>query len=250
MAAFRFKAIDDAGKSHVGVMEAVSAAGARTVLRGRGLLPVELVASAAGDAPAKANAPATGRGVRVPLAALTLVTRQMATLLGSGLRIEEALTTIASGQSPKVAGVLLNVRAMVLEGRSFADALGSYPQAFTEFYRATIRAGEASGKLGQVMGHLASYVENRARNRQSVQLALLYPMLLAVVSLAIITLLMAYVVPDIVKVFRDRGADLPLLTRALIGGGARLWGLCRWRGHPGNFRLCPVAACKAEPPSV
>jgi general secretion pathway protein F len=221
MAAFRFKAIDDAGKSHVGVMEAPSAAGARTVLRGRGLLPVELVASA-GDAPA--NAPVTRRGLRVPLSALTLVTRQMATLLGSGLRIEEALTTIASGQPPKVAGVLLNVRATVLEGRSFADALGIYPAVFTAFYRATIRAGEASGKLGQVMGHLSSYVENRARNRQSVQLALLYPGLLAVVSLSIITLLMAYVVPDIVKVFRDRGADLPLLTRALIGVSALVRG--------------------------
>jgi general secretion pathway protein F len=220
MAAFRFRAIDAAGKSHVGVMEAVSAASARTALRGKGLLPVELVASA-GEAPA--GKPVT-RGVRVPLAALTLITRQMATLLGSGLRIEEALTTIASGQPAKVAGVLLNVRATVLEGRSFADALGSYPGVFTEFYRATVRAGEASGKLGQVMGHLASYVENRARNRQSVQLALLYPALLAVVSLSIITLLMAYVVPDIVKVFRDRGADLPLLTRVLIGISAMVRG--------------------------
>jgi general secretion pathway protein F len=223
MAAFRFKAIDEAGKSHVGVMEAASAAAARGALRGKGLLPVELVASAASAAPAKANAP-VARGVRIPLAALTLITRQMATLLGSGLRIEEALTTIASGQPAKAAGVLLNVRATVLEGQSFAAALGGYPQVFTEFYRATIRAGEASGKLGQVMGHLAVHVENRARNRQSVQLALLYPMLLAIVSLAIITLLMAYVVPDIVKVFRDRGADLPLLTRALMGVSAAVRG--------------------------
>jgi general secretion pathway protein F len=221
MAAFRFKAIDDTGKPHTGVMDATSAAVARGVLRGRGLLPVELVASAA-DAPA--NAPKARRGLRIPLSALTLITRQMATLLGSGLRIEEALTTIASGQPAKVAGVLLNVRATVLEGRSFADALGTSPQVFNDFYRATVRAGETSGKLGQVMGHLSAYIENRARNRQSVQLALLYPMLLGVVSLAIITLLMAYVVPDIVKVFRDRGADLPLLTRALIGVSAAVRG--------------------------
>jgi len=235
MAAFRYKAIDGAGKSHIGVMDAATAAAARSLLRGRGLLPVELVASA-GDVPA--NAPVARKGLRVPLSALTLITRQMATLLGSGLRIEEALTTIASGQPAKVAGVLLNVRATVLEGRSFADALGTYPQVFTDFYRATIRAGEASGKLGQVMGHLASHVENRARNRQSVQLALLYPALLAVVSLSIITLLMAYVVPDIVKVFRDRGADLPLLTRALIGVSAMV------RGY-GVYAVIAMVLCLA-----
>ena len=212
MGAWAFKAVDGMGKSQTGVMEAASAAAARQVLRAKGWLPVELTEQAA-------RAPAKGRKVpspRMALSALNLVTRQMATLLGSGLRIEEALTTIASGQPPRVAAILLNVRASVMEGRSFADALAGYPMAFSEYYRASVRAGEQAGKLDQVMAHLAAHVEHRSRNRQSVQLALLYPALLGVVSLAIITALMTYVVPDIVKVFRDRGADLPLLTRALI----------------------------------
>jgi general secretion pathway protein F len=222
MAAWQFKAVDAAGRAQAGVLEAPSAAAARQTLRGRGLLPVELMAQSAISETKLAKNTA-----RIPLSALTLVTRQMATLLGSGLRIEEALTTIASGQPPKVAGVLLTIRATVMEGRSFGDALATFPQVFSPFYQASVRAGEASGKLDQVMAHLSAHVESRARNRQTVQLALLYPALLGVVSLGIITLLMVYVVPDIVKVFRDRGADLPLLTRALIAisEGVRAYGL-------------------------
>jgi general secretion pathway protein F len=223
MPAYQFRAVDGAGKSHVGVMEAASAAAARQGLRAKGWLPVDVTERAAGMRAQgqKAASP------RLPLSALNLVTRQMATLLGSGLRIEEALTTIAGGQPPRVAAILLNVRGAVMEGRSFADALATYPQAFSEYYRASVRAGEQAGKLDQVMGHLAAHVEHRSRNRQSVQLALLYPALLGAVSLAIIMALMTYVVPDIVKVFRDRGADLPLLTRALIAisDGVRGYGI-------------------------
>jgi len=246
MAAYRFKAMNAAGQPQAGMIEAASPAAARQALRGRGLLPMEVVASAAPRAGVATPVP---RGARLPVAALTLVTRQMATLLASGLRIEEALSTIAEGQPAKIAGVLLTLRAAVLEGRSFADALTAFPQVFSEFYRASVRAGEQAGKLDQVMAHLAGFVENRARNRQTVQLALLYPALLAVVSLSIILLLMAFVVPDIVRVFQSRGADLPFLTRALIavsefvrGSGAvvglalvlGLLGLSRWLVVPRN----------------
>lgn len=222
MAAYRFKAMDAVGKPESGMIEAATPAAARQMLRRRGLLPLDIQASAAPKFPAariaaqSANVAAAKTGARMPLATLTLVTRQMATLIGSGLRIEDALSTIAQGQPPKVAGVLLTLRASVLEGRSFADALTAYPQMFSQFYQATVKAGEQAGRLDQVMTHLAAFVESRARNRQTVQLALLYPALLAVVSLSIITLLMAFVVPDIVRVFSTRGADLPFLTRALI----------------------------------
>jgi general secretion pathway protein F len=233
MAAFRFKALDDAGKPQNGMLEAMSLAAARQQLRARNLLPLEVVASAksASTKPDRSKSARDGTqpqaaqsGPRMPLASLTLFTRQMATLLGSGLRIEDALSTIAQGMNPKVAGTLLNVRASVLEGRSFGDALASFPLIFSDFYRASVRAGEQAGKLDQVMTHLAGFVENRARNRQTVQLALLYPALLAVVSLSIITLLMAFVVPDIVRVFTSRGTDLPFLTRALIAVSALVRG--------------------------
>lgn len=221
MAAFRYKAVDPSGKTHVGMVEANSAVAARQLLRSRKLLPVDVTASAE---PAKqstkphqkvAKSPSK-RAQRVPSAVLTLVTRQMSTLLGSGLRVEDALLTIAEGQPPKIAGILLTVRAAVLEGKNLSDALVLYPHVFSDFYCASVRAGEKSGQLTQVMTYLADFVENRAQNRQTVQLALLYPALLAVVSLLIITLLMTFVVPDIVRVFTSRGTDLPILTRGLI----------------------------------
>lgn len=217
MGAYQFKAIDGTGKAHSGMVEAASAPAARQSLRAKGLTPIKLVACTPPTATGSAVRARTPRSPGLSAAALTLVTRQMATLLGSGLRIEDALATISSGQPSKVAAILLSVRATVLEGRSLSVAMASYPRAFSEYYRASVQAGEQSGKLAGVMAHLASHVEHRSRNRQSVQLALLYPLLLGFVSLAIIIMLMTFVVPDIVKVFRDRGADLPLLTRALIG---------------------------------
>lgn len=118
----------------------------------------------------------------------------------------------------------MTVRAAVPEGCTFGAALAAYPQVFSDFCRASVRAGGAPGKLDQLMAHLANFVENRARNRQAVQLALLFPAPLAVVSLSIITLLMPFVVPDIVRVFTSRGADLPFVTRALIAVSAPVRG--------------------------
>jgi general secretion pathway protein F len=145
--------------------------------------------------------------------------------------------------------LLLEVRGSILDGRSFATALAAHPKAFPEYYRASVAAGEASGKLPDVLNHLAEFVENRQANSQKLQLALLYPGLLALVSLGMITLLLVYVVPDIVKVFVSRGADLPFLTRALIATSAFLqgyglylllgiavaiFGFLRWKRVPAN----------------
>ena len=137
------------------------------------------------------------------------------------------------------------------KARRFAIALERHPQVFPQFYRASIAAGEQSGKLSEVLAHLTEFVAARERAGRKIQLALLYPALLAGVSLMMITLLLVYVVPDIVKVFVSRGAALPLLTRALIGlsGFVQAWGLyvvaalalaavawARWVADPANAR--------------
>ena len=233
MAAFLFRAVDATGRKHAGVIEAGNAAGARATLRDRQLLPISVEATT--TRPARAMPTPTGAAIRATDAEparsfsltkrrasmsgkdLTLVTRQLSTLISSDVRIEEAIRTVAEQhRSAGIASILLNVRAGILDGRSFAQALGDYPDIFTEFYRATIAAGEQSGKLGSVLLHLSDFVENRQKNRQTIQLALLYPGLLATVSLAIIVLLLTYVVPDITRVFIARGAELPFLTRMMI----------------------------------
>lgn len=226
MPAFAYEALNPAGKTTKGIIEAASAAAARGTLRKRNLSPLSVE-------PTKAK---KGTGTKTPLfrkpkvsrRALTLLTRQLATLVGSGIGVEQALKTVADQNSkPAVTSVLLNLRASVLDGRSFAQALGDYPGTFGDYYRASVAAGEASGQLGQVMEHLSGFVETRAKNRQTVQLALLYPTILAVVSLAVIIALLTFVVPDIVRVFTSCGAELPLLTRSLIAVSdfINTWGL-------------------------
>ncbi len=216
MAAFAYSAVDASGRTTKGILEAASPAAARQALRGRALMPVSVEPTARTGA----GQGSLGRGRPGALSArpLSLVTRQLATLIGAGIRVEDALRTVADqGGSVRVTSLLLNLRASVLDGRSFGQALGDYPQTFGDFYRASVAAGENAGQLGQVMEHLAAFVETRAKNRQTVQLALLYPAILAVVSLAVIVALLTFVVPDIVGVFTARGAALPFLTRALIG---------------------------------
>ncbi|GAD55722.1 type II secretion system F family protein [Limimaricola cinnabarinus] len=226
MAAFAYRAVDAKGRSAKGIVEASSSAAARQALRAQKLLPVSVEPTAARRAPG-AGAARQGRG-GIGLRTLTLVTRQLATLIGSGIRVEDALRTVAAqAGSTRASSLLLNLRAAVLDGRSFAAALGDYPQVFGDFYRASVAAGESSGQLGHVMEHLSGFVETRAKNRQTVQLALLYPAILALVSLAVIVALLTFVVPDIVRVFTSRGAELPLLTRTLIGLSDLIndWGL-------------------------
>jgi general secretion pathway protein F len=218
--AFNFRAVDPAGKPQRGVVEAANAPGARKALRDRNLIPVSVHLSSEKDQGAGRSEFDLARlfGPRVGARALAAMTRQLSTMIGSGIRIEEALRILAAQNAKRPEGpVLVNVRGAIMEGRSFAAALGEHPRVFPAFYRASVAAGEQSGRLDDVLAHLTDFVERRERSRRKVQLALIYPALLAVVSLLIIGLMLTYVVPDITKVFVSRGAELPLLTRGLIG---------------------------------
>jgi len=218
--AFNFRAVDPAGKPQRGVVEAANAPGARKALRDRNLIPVSVHLSSEKDHGAGRGEVDLTRlfGPRIGARALAAMTRQLSTMIGSGIRIEEALRILAAQNAKRPEGpVLVNVRGAIMEGRSFAAALGEHPSVFPDFYRASVAAGEQSGRLDDVLAHLTDFVERRERSRRKVQLALIYPALLAVVSMLIIGLMLTYVVPDITKVFVSRGAELPLLTRGLIG---------------------------------
>ena len=197
------------------------------MLREQALLPLSVEPAAEKGASFGAiQLPRFKRGVSARQ--LATLTRQIATLVGSEIPVEEALRLVAQQSEVRaVSSLLLDVRGSILDGRSFAASLANHPKAFPEFYRASVAAGESSGRLSHVLNHLAHFVETRHANAQKLQLALLYPALLATVSIGIMVLLMIYVVPDIVRVFVSRGADLPFLTRALIALSAFLqsWGL-------------------------
>jgi general secretion pathway protein F len=128
-----------------------------------------------------------------------------------------------------------------------ADGLRDFPQAFPEIYRATVSAGEQSGKLDSVLERLSDYTESRQVMGQQVSNALVYPIALMVLSFAIVSFLLAYVVPQVVAVFESGHQELPIATRLLIGMSdlvrhywfyaliviaAATWGFLRWLKAP------------------
>ncbi|WP_160153709.1 type II secretion system inner membrane protein GspF [Microbulbifer sp. ALW1] len=215
MGAFEYTALNSGGRKNRGTLEADSAKAARQQLRAKGLIPLEVSAAvetaAAGGPSLLSGSP--GLGIK-PLA---LLTRQIATLLRAGIPLEETLSAIANqSRNQKVRRIVLAVRAKVLEGHSFAQALGSFPRAFPKLYRATVEAGEHSGHLDEVLERLGDYTESQQQFRQKVQLALIYPLVLVVICVLVVTGLMVYVVPDVIEVFTGTGQQLPLATRILV----------------------------------
>lgn len=217
MAAYEYLAMNQAGSKSQGVLEADSVRQARQMLRDRKLIPLQ-VKRAQGN-----SGQGTGKSSaqRLNSTELALLTRQLATLVQAALPLEDVLAAVAAqSEKRRVQSIVLSVRARVQQGFSLAAALAEYPRAFPKLYQATVAAGEKSGHLDQVLMQLADYTESRQAASQQIQLALLYPGILLVASLTIVSFLLGYVVPDIVKVFVDSGHQLPLLTRALIQASA------------------------------
>jgi general secretion pathway protein F len=212
MEAFHYQALDAAGRTVSGVVQADTARQARMQMRAQGLLP-----SMIGKVQARERArQAWARGISA--AELSLVTRQMATLLDSGLTMEQALNAlIEEAATPIAREVLTGVKTEVTAGLSLAGALGAYEKSFPDFYRALVHGGEESGALPTVLQHLADYLDARQALKQKTGLALLYPILVTLVAITIVTGLLVYVVPQVVQVFQQSRQALPLLTRALIG---------------------------------
>ena len=212
MPGFRYKAVDASGRETRGVMEVDSSRQARAQLRLQGLFPVEVtLLEAANDGGVQQ------RNLKVSSADLTNVTRQLATLLSAGLTVEGTLTALieqADGQQEKQ--ILAGLRGDVLAGKSLAAAMGRYPRVFSELYRTLVNAGEASGKLADVLLKLADYVEEQQALKQKLLLALIYPAIVLTVSLIVVTALLTYVVPQVVGVFQNTSQTLPLLTRMLL----------------------------------
>ncbi|WP_079432921.1 type II secretion system inner membrane protein GspF [Zoogloea sp. LCSB751] len=221
MTAFRYRALDAAGKESAGVLEADTGKAARGLLRERGLFPLEVASVAQGSGGAKVARR------KLKDADLTLLTRQWATLLASGLTVEQALAAlIEQAETEATRQLLAGVRSEILSGYSLRAALDRYPQAFSTLYRASVAAGEKSGELAKVMTELADYLDRSNALRTKTLQALLYPAIVASVALMVIIGLMTYVVPQVVSVFQQSKQALPLLTRSLIVVSAvlREWG--------------------------
>lgn len=225
MGAFEYTAVDPAGKEHRGILEGDTARQVRQLLRDRQLLPLAVSPVAEKEA-SRQRSFSFRRSMSA--ADLALVTRQLATLLHSSMPLEESLAAVAAQtESNRVKTILLGVRAKVMEGHTLADGLADFPAAFPEIYRATVAAGEQSGHLDAVLERLSEYTESRQALRQNIQRAMVYPIVLTIFSLLIVSGMLIYVVPRVVGVFTNSGRELPMLTVLLIAFSdfLREWGI-------------------------
>lgn len=216
MAAFEYKALNARGKAQKGVIEGDNARQVRARLKEQGLVPVDVIeARQKASKQQAANTLQFKRGISTP--DLALITRQLSTLVQSGMPLEECLKAVSEqSEKPRIRTMLAAVRSKVVEGHTLADGLADYPHIFDELFRAMVAAGEKSGHLDSVLERLADYAENRQKMRNKLQQALIYPIVLVVFSIAIVTFLLASVVPKIVGQFVQMGQELPFSTRVLI----------------------------------
>jgi general secretion pathway protein F len=213
MPAFDYVAVDGAGRTVAGAVEAADETAARGQLGRRRLAPLQVTPA---RMTARADRPKAKAGKLTPKA-LALTTRQLATLV-SVSPIEEALRTLAlQADRPVVRRVLEGVHSGVLEGRPLADAMGQQGRAFPPLYRAMVSAGERSGTLQPILERLADDMERDQQVRGKVVTAMVYPAVLAVVALGVVAALMVFVVPKVVDQFDSMNQTLPLLTRMVIG---------------------------------
>ena len=211
MPAFRFEAVNQAGKTQKGVLEADSARGARGQLRTQGLVP--LIVEVAGARSKGASSQRLATGKRLSQREQAILTRQLASLLIAGLPLDETLSVL-SDQSEReyIRELMAAIRGEVVGGHSFANALSQHPRDFPEIYRALVAAGEHTGKLGIVLSRLADYIEQSNALKQKIVLAFTYPAVVTLIAFAIVTFLLSYVVPQVVSVFASTKQQLPFLT--------------------------------------
>ncbi len=226
MPVFEYSGLTEAGKNVRGLKDAESAKMLRALLRKDG---VYLTESRAAEAGSEATGATSGTGlsrevdlskifgVRISTQELAIATRQLATLIGAGIPLVESLTALVEQvEHRQLKRILGAVKQKVNEGGSLADALAEHPKAFSTLYINMIRAGESSGALDVVLTRLADFTESSAALRSKIIGALVYPAIMVLVGLCIVTILFAVVIPKVTKIFDDMNVTLPWTTRSLI----------------------------------
>ena len=233
MPAYEYEAADPKGTLARGVAEADNERHLRGLLKAQGLLvlstaPVSVESKAVGVRSGAFLTSLTQRSA-LSTAERTLLIRQLSSLLMAGLPQEQALSVLVSQTTHKAQqNLLAAVRSSIMGGASLSQALGEHPATFSADMVAMAAAGEQSGKLAAVLEYWADYMESRAALRQTVVASLAYPIIVAVVAVLMVLGLMTYVVPQIVGVFQNAKATLPLLTTVMMAISSFLRSYGQW----------------------
>lgn len=230
---FAYKGVTQAGRSTRGFVDAESARAARAKLKREGVFLTELSESAAPVAAPAAGVALPARGLnfsldrlrRISPLDLALATRQLATLVGAGVPLVQALSALTEQvENARLKGVIARVRDRVNEGSSLADAMAQ-AGPFSDLYVGMVRAGEAGGALEQVLERLADYLESQVRLRNKVTSILIYPAIMLCFAIVVVAVLVTVVLPQITELLASLDRPLPWFTQAIIVGShlARDW---------------------------
>ena len=226
MPAYSFEALDPQGQTRRGVLEAETARHARSQLRAQDWVPLKIDVQQASRS-----------GLQTVIweskvfsnDALAVWTRQLAGLVGAGLPLERALSTLAQeAETPRQRDLVTALREEVNAGAPFAKALAQHPREFSAIYLAVIAAGEQSGHLDQVLENLAEDLQTQQTLRNKLLAATLYPAIVSMVALLIVFFLLTYVVPQVAQVFNSNQQALPWLTTFMLGLSALVQALWLW----------------------
>ncbi|MDT7526168.1 type II secretion system inner membrane protein GspF [Pseudidiomarina sp. GXY010] len=239
MAAYAFQALNASGRKTKGVIEADTERQVRSQLREQGLIPVSVELAEQGRSRSRGETVSPSSGARsaagsragsassslltrlqtrgVSAGDLALITRQLATLVGAALPIEQALFAVSEQtDKARLQKLLMAVRSKVVEGYSLAEAMAEYPHVFDKLFTSMVAAGERSGHLDEVLNRLADYTEQRNRLKGQLVQALVYPAIMTLVAIGVVIFLLVSVVPQIVEQFSDLDQALPATTRFLL----------------------------------
>src|SRR3989338_3433340 len=216
MPVFEYKGVDSKGKSVKGKMDGDNPKIARAKLRKQGIFPTELI-----EKQTKESSGSVTSGFkffkRVKITDVAIMTRQMATLVKANIPIVEALNAIADQvENERLKLIMTDIKEQVNEGSSLAQALGKYPEVFSNIYINMVKAGETAGTLDTVLLRLAEFTESSVKLKNKIVGSMTYPLVMVVVGVVIITGLFVFVIPKITQIFADMERSLPLLTVIVI----------------------------------
>lgn len=217
MAKFSYEAKSSNGQETRGEIEARNEAEARIRLRAQRLMPTRISPVAAGGAVGAGGVkkPASGGGVKPK--DLQIFTRQLSTLLSSGVPIMQAMDTLAQGsRSRGLNFALMAIVADISRGRRLGDSLAEHPRVFDRFYVNMVRAGEESGNLDQILIRLSEYIEKSVKIKGKIKGAMVYPLVILTVALGVVVMLLVFVIPKFQSLFANSGTELPALTKLVV----------------------------------
>lgn len=249
MPKYAFEAKAANGRPFRGEIEAATEAEARVKLRAQRLVPVRLVARSQQGAKGKKSG---GRGVSSK--DLQIFTRQLATLLGSGVPVMQALDVLSKGgRVPGLNYALKEIVNDIGQGKRLGDTLADHPKVFDRFYVNMVRAGEESGNIDQILNRLAQYIEKAVKIQGKIKGAMIYPIAIMVVAAVVVSALLIFVIPKFQTLFEQSGGELPGLTQmvitlsdffiaywwAIFGGiGLAVFGLISFYQSPNGRQTC------------